>query len=312
MVKHVSETNINELTNEVSGFFRPEAEKKNLKILCINTLPSHEANIRTDKDKLFAVLSNLIKNAIKFTESGSIKIGYDLVYEQYPPHLRFFVKDTGSGISGGQKKLIFERFRQGSESLTRNYEGSGLGLAISKAYIEMLGGEIWVESNNDIFKKIGIGPENGSTFFFSIPYQQTIEVPVVNNETAVKPSERSMKNRKTLIVEDDKISQRFLITLMSRNSEKVLIAENGYDAVEMVKMNPDLDLVLMDIKMPLMDGYEATRQIRKFNKKVPIIAQTAYGLSGDRALAIEAGCTEYISKPVNPTQLVNLINSILS
>jgi hypothetical protein len=99
---------------------------------------------------------------------------------------------------------------------------------------------------------------------------------------------------------------------MSRNSEKVLIAENGYDAVEMVKMNPDLDLVLMDIKMPLMDGYEATRQIRKFNKKVPIIAQTAYGLSGDRAMAIEAGCTEYISKPVNPTQLVNLINSILS
>jgi CheY-like chemotaxis protein len=259
-----------------------------------NSLQSKEAIIKTDIEKIYAIMTNLVKNAIKFTNEGSIEFGY----QKKGKYLEFFVKDTGIGISQEQKKIIFERFRQGSESLTRDYEGSGLGLSISKSYVEMLGGKIWVESEES----------KGSTFYFTIPYigvsQEKIEI---INEDSAEHKEIEIKKLKTLIVEDDEISYSLLSRTLQKISYEVIHAITGIEAVEACRNNRNLDLVLMDIRMSGIDGYEATRQIRQFNKDVTIIAQTAYGFSGDSEKAINAGCNDYISKPINKSLLYELI-----
>jgi len=160
---YLSETNVNDQTGFIFKFFKPEAEKKGLLLILSNSLPSNEAIIRTDREKLYAILTNLVKNAIKFTNSGTIEFGYKhLVTSSLisSSELVFFVKDTGNGISSELKEVIFERFRQGSESLNKKYEGAGLGLAISKAYVEMLGGRIWIDKDSEI----------GSAFYFTLPY----------------------------------------------------------------------------------------------------------------------------------------------
>ena len=209
-----------------------------------------------------------------------------------------YVKDTGVGIPQKQHQMIFERFRQGSESHNRDYEGSGLGLSICKSYVEMLGGEIWVESEEG----------KGSTFYFTIPYNAVLEEKAeIKNAISAEHKEGQLKNLKILIVEDDEISYSLLTKMLQKISKEVLHAITGVEAVEACRNNPDLDLVLMDIKMSQMDGHEATRQIRQFNKDVIIIAQTASGFSDDREKTIEAGCNDYISKPVNKTLLMGLI-----
>jgi CheY-like chemotaxis protein len=238
------------------------------------------------------VLTNLVKNALKFTQTGSIELGY----EKKDKFFEFFVKDTGSGIPQEQKEFIFERFRQGSESLTRGYEGAGLGLAISKAYVEILGGKIWIENNK----------EQGSTFRFTIPYLNEIEEkeqPPVIIEDEIHQSEKL----KILVVEDDEISIKLLGLMIKPLEGEIFQAITGHEAVEVCRNNPDIDLVLMDIQMPGMNGYEATRQIREFNKDVVIIAQTAYALPGDRKKALEAGCNDHISKPIKQKDLLGLI-----
>lgn len=300
----VAAIDVNEVLDEVSSFFKMEAEIKKLKIHSFKPLAENEAVIHTDRDKLLAILTNLVKNAIKFTDSGLIEIGYS----KQGDYLEFFVKDTGIGIPLEQRKFIFDRFRQGSESLSRSYEGAGLGLSISKAYIEMLGGEIWVESNNDNADHAGSGTVKGSVFYFNIPYNQTrmektLRIP--KKKDSVK--ENRLTNLKLLIAEDDRISQKLIEISTGNIAREVITVATGTDAVEACRMNPDIDLVLMDIKMPEMDGYEATRQIRTFNNRVAIIAQTAYALSGERARAIEAGCDDYISKPLDLDLLVKLI-----
>lgn len=160
---YLSETNVNDQTEFIFKFFKPEAEKKGLSLILSNSLPSTEASIRTDREKLYAILTNLVKNAIKFTPAGTIEFGYKYIATNSlasPSELVFFVKDTGNGISSELKDVIFERFRQGSESLNKRYEGAGLGLAISKAYVEMLGGMIWIDKDSEI----------GSAFYFTLPY----------------------------------------------------------------------------------------------------------------------------------------------
>jgi PAS domain S-box-containing protein len=297
----VSNSNINELIQTIYTFFTPEIEQKKLKLLFKSYLPLEEATIRTDRGKVSAIFTNLIKNAIKFTESGTINIGYI----KKGNYLEFFVKDTGIGVREEQKLIIFERFRQGSESLIRNYEGAGLGLSISKAYVEMLGGKIWVESNhaaNSEFESSG-----GSTFYFTIPYELVKEKKHLSVSCEDLSLEKITKGLKILIAEDDKISEHLLSEVVSRFSTNVLKVRNGVEAVDACWKNRDIDIIFMDIKMPQMDGYEATRKIRTFNKEVIIIAQTAYGLDGDRNKAIDAGCDEYVSKPVNLSALNNLI-----
>jgi len=291
---NTSETNVNEKVEFTYKFFKPEAEIKELKFFVKKSLHGKEAIIKTDNEKVYAILTNLVKNAIKFTYDGSIEFGY----EKKGEYLEFFVKDTGIGISRKQQGLIFERFRQGSEEYNRGYEGSGLGLSISKSYVEMLGGKIWVESEEG----------KGSTFYFTIPYNAASEEETEKINDAHEVTDKvEIKKLKILIVEDDEISYSLLTRILQKISSEVLHAITGVEAVETCRNNPDLDIVLMDIRMPKMNGIEATGLIRQFNRDVIIIAQTAYAFSGDREKALEAGCNDYISKPINKILLIELI-----
>jgi len=303
----ITETNINEQIEYIYSFFKLEAEQKGIRLVYHNSLPVKEAILKTDREKIYAILTNLVKNALKFTRSGVIEFGYQLKPAKpkipgEPVEMEFYVKDTGVGIRSEQVEFIFERFRQGSESLNRAYEGAGLGLAISKAYVEMLGGKIRVESD---FGK-------GSVFYFTIPYNGVQEekmgsenvIPVVepiNHENPAGP------RLKILIAEDDEISALLLSKEVKSYAKQFLYARNGVEAVRLCRDNPDIDLVLMDIKMPVMDGYEATRQIREFNNNMIIFAQTAFALVGDREKSTAAGCNEYVTKPIKRALLTSLL-----
>ena len=298
----VSETNINSQVEYIYNFFKPEAQQKGVQLDFKTSLSSEEAVISTDKEKIYAILTNLVKNALKFTDDGRIEFGYILKSSRTGEHeqlmLEFFVKDTGAGIGEEQQKFIFERFRQGSESLNRNYEGAGLGLTISKAFVQMLGGEIWLESIEG----------KGSEFYFTIPYKREMNGnKATGNSDASKVTLNSVTNLKILIADDDKISLKLISTVIKAFGREIITAENGVEAVELCRNHPDIDLVMMDIKMPEMDGYEATRRIRQFNHDVIIVAQSAFALIGDREKAIEAGCNDYLTKPINKTKLVSLI-----
>jgi CheY-like chemotaxis protein/nitrogen-specific signal transduction histidine kinase len=291
----IKETNINENIEFTYKFFKPEAEIKGLQLLYKNSLPPKEAIIKTDNDKVYTILTNLIKNAIKFTDIGSIEFGY----EKKGDYLEFFVKDTGIGISGSQKKIIFERFRQGNESFKRDYEGAGLGLSICKSYIEMLDGKIWVESEEG----------EGSKFYFTIPYNAVpVEKKEIKNAFTIEYKEAQGKSLKIIVAEDDETSFLIIRNMLKKISKEVLHAKTGVEAIDYCHNNTDIDLILMDIRMPDIDGFKATQEIRKFNKNVIIIAQTAYGFSSDREKAIEAGCNDYVSKPINKALLYELIN----
>ena len=292
----ITHVNIDELAKDIVDFFKPEAEKKVLALSYKNIFPENQTSTKTDKEKVYAVLANLVKNAIKFTETGSIEIGA----EKKGKFIEFFVKDTGSGVPQEQQEIIFERFRQGSESTNRNYEGAGLGLAISKAYVKLLGGEIWIERNID----------QGAIFYFTIPYPDVIKE---KEQLKAMPEEVILNHGKLkiLIAEDDEASQMLLEIIITPLASESFYAFTGKEAVELCRKHPEIDLVLMDIDMPGMNGYEATRQIRKFNKEVFIIAQTAYGLSGDKDKALKAGCNDYISKPIDKRALLKMIEKRL-
>jgi CheY-like chemotaxis protein len=294
----VSETNINDQIKFTYSFFKPEASQKGIDLFFKTGLSDLEAIIKTDSEKLYAIFTNLVKNAIKFTERGFVEIGYERVETHDRASLQFYVRDTGAGIRSDQQKIIFERFRQASESLSRNYEGAGLGLAISKAYVEMLGGKIWVES------ELG----KGSIFYFTIPFTQQISGFNVPEKPVIGKRENLNVNGLTiLIAEDDEVSILLLGKLIRTIGKEIIKVRTGWEAVEVCKNNPDIDLVIMDIQMPEMDGYEATRQIRKFNQNVIIIAQTALGVKGERARALAEGCTDYLPKPLVASEFAALI-----
>ncbi|MDD3875140.1 MAG: response regulator [Bacteroidales bacterium] len=306
-------TNINEQLSYLLKLFKPEGERKGLEIKC-NCLSKNSLIVNTDREKLYAILANLIKNSIKFTLKGQIEFGYSIKTtndglnhtvenqndKQSVPDsfLEFYVKDTGIGIDKEHMNLIFERFRQVSEGQTRNFEGAGLGLAITKAYVEMLGGKIWVESE----------PKKGTIFYFSLPFRNIDEINTnkinsFSNNTHIMYS----KNLKILIAEDDVASQFLISKITEKHSKETLIAKNGIEAVDFCVKNPDIDLILMDIQMPEINGYEATQKIRMFNNDVIIIAQTAYALPGDKEKAIGVGCNEHISKPIKSEIIDSLI-----
>ncbi|WP_319479044.1 PAS domain S-box protein [uncultured Draconibacterium sp.] len=284
--------NINKHLLTLHDFFSLEAEKKGLSLVIDNILPDDNSLIVTDKSKLGSVLSNLIKNAIKFTDKGSIKIGC----KQNKEFLEFYVEDNGIGIPADRKDAVFNRFEQADIKDSRVYEGSGLGLAIAKSYVEMLGGKICVNSEENA----------GSTFLFTIPYKlPATKEGNCNANHKIQSQQRVKLN--ILVVEDDETSSLYLSTILKDLSGKLKIISNGLEAVNYCKNNSDVDLILMDIKMPGLSGYETTKRIREFNKDVKIIAQTAYAIEGDKAKAIKAGCDHYISKPIKREKLEKII-----
>jgi signal transduction histidine kinase/CheY-like chemotaxis protein len=293
----IRESNINEQIGYIYTFFKPEVEANGMVLSFKNSLPIQESVIYTDREKTYAILTNLVKNAIKYSHKGAIEFGYSKKGE----FLEFYVKDNGIGIPKDRQNAIFERFIQADIADLQARQGAGLGLSITKAYVEMLGGKIWVESEEGI----------GSTFYFTLPYNTGPENIAIQKDLTGIDLENVISTQvlqlKVLIAEDDEASERLLGIEVRKLSKEIIRVRTGLEAVVAFRDNPDIDLILMDIQMPGMDGYEATRQIRQINKDVVIIAQTAFGLSGDREKAIEAGCTDYISKPIKIVELQKLI-----
>jgi len=304
---YIKESNINEQFEYIYTFFKPEVEAKDLKLFFNNNL---KAIIQTDTEKLYAILTNLVKNAIKYTKEGFIEFGYQHVVEtghalslQQKSFLQFYVKDTGIGIPIERQSAIFERFIQADISDKMAYQGAGLGLAITKAYVEMLGGKIWVES------EVG----KGSTFYFTLPYQaepdnQQVTRTTISSQNAGNQENPQVSGLNIVIAEDDETSEKLISIALKSFAKKIIKAKTGIEAVEICRNSPDIDLVLMDIQLPGLNGYEATKQIRQFNKNIIIIAQTAFGMSGDREKAIESGCNAYLAKPINKNELLALLH----
>lgn len=289
-----SATNIDEQLQYIQTFFAPETQDKGILLLLKRPLADEETIIQSDREKLYAILINLVKNAIKYTIKGIIEFGY----EKKDNHIEFFVKDTGIGISKDRHNAIFERFIQADFNDKMARQGAGLGLSIAKAYVELLGGKIWVDSE----------PEKGSIFYFTISCNIKVEENSCEQINLLPNQEDfPVEKLKILVAEDDKISRMLIQKVIEPYSKEIIHARTGVEAVKMCRNNPDLDLILMDIQMPQMNGFEATREIRKFNKEIIILSQTAFALEGDREKTIQIGCNDYISKPIDKVELSRLI-----
>ncbi|MDX2109223.1 MAG: PAS domain S-box protein [Verrucomicrobiota bacterium] len=296
MELHLANTSINELMNSLHAFFEPEAKRKNLALNWVPELPDNRSIISTDPVKLSQILTNLIKNALKFTFQGEIRFGYVLE----DGNLLFFVQDTGIGIAPDLIDKVFERFRQGSLALSRPYEGAGLGLSIAKAYVEMMGGKIWIESEE----------HKGTSLYFTLSYTPVINSPPVTPPAPIAPL-ITPSSKTVLIAEDEPNNMNLLVAILRKAKLNLLKASNGAEAVGLFSVHSEIDIVLMDVKMPIMDGLEATRKIKSIRPNVPVIALTAYAMKTDEFAAREAGCDDYLSKPVRLTTLMERINSFL-
>jgi CheY-like chemotaxis protein/two-component sensor histidine kinase len=289
--------NLNILLSKINEKYYSKSKLKNLEFTL--QLPLETNVTLTDCDPLLLekAISHLVDNAIKFTITGSITIGFTYNENEF----KIYVKDTGSGISKESQSTIFDFFRQENVANTRAYEGSGLGLSIAKGLVELMGGRITVVSEKG----------KGSDFYITFPKTSSqileIETPE-KTEAKVKISQSPL----ILITEDDESNSAYLCTIFKKTSLNYLFAKNGREAVELCHTHPEISLILMDIKMPLMDGLIATRKIKEFRKNLPIIGVTAYAMTGDKEKAIEAGCDEYLTKPVRSEQLFSLINRYIN
>jgi PAS domain S-box-containing protein len=282
-------TNLHITLNEVK---RKQAKNK----IILNFLPGStdmKFSILTDPNRLRQVMTNLVENALKFTEEGFVEFGYDIKSDPVSPQIEFFVRDTGIGIPREMHGVIFERFRQVDDTNTRKYGGTGLGLTISKNLVKLLGGDIRIDSDRG----------QGTRFYITLPLSQaSVAREAKSHDKAEASPEINWKDRVVLVVEDED-SNYFLIDRMLRKTGITLLwARNGKEAIEVVSSRK-IDAILMDIRMPVMDGYEATLEIKKIKREIPVIAQTAYALKGEREKSLAAGCDAYISKPIDAQEL---------
>ena len=291
-----SEMNLNSTLELIHHQFQIKAEKQNVKLIVKLALPDNEDRIITDESKLIQIITNLIDNGLKFTKQGHVSFGYKVSGNE----LEFSVTDTGIGIPSEMKEAIFNRFSQVESTIDRQYGGSGLGLSISKAYTEFLGGRMWVKS------EIG----QGSTFYFTIPFKKVKKETIRQNPTLSNSSIGIGKQKTILIAEDENSNYLLLKDPLSDYKFKIVRAYNGVEAIEICELI-QVDLILMDIKMPVMDGYEATKRIRTFKPDIPIIAVTAYTNDMDKQKALLCGCNDFISKPINQKVLLSKIKTLL-
>lgn len=270
-------------------------QKEHIKISIKNSPDDTQISLYTDPVRLQQILSNLIDNALKYTESGKIEFGYILEDKL----IKFYVSDTGIGLSADQQKRIFNRFIKLEDNKEKLYRGAGLGLAISKNLVSLLGGEIGVKSELHV----------GSTFYFTIPNIKDVDATVQLSPTEKKTP--YWPGKTILIAEDENSNFAYFKMLLSKTKANILHAITGNEAIELTN-NQSVDVVLMDIKMPEMDGLEATRIIKSKNKNLPIIATTAFAMEDDDKTCLEAGCDTYISKPINEEKLLETIGRFLN
>lgn len=288
-------TCINDLLYEIFSEFNTRANTKEIKFEIIQSLTDKDSTIITDDSKVRQIFNNLISNAIRFTQKGKIKLGYKLK----DGFLEFFIEDTGIGIPPELHKKIFERFRQAEITISQKYGGTGLGLAIAKANVELCGGDIWVNSK----------PGKGTTFYFTLPYTQSKNKNPNNaKESRLFYDIYNWSNKTVLIVEDEEVNYKYLELVIQKTEAKILYAQNGNQAIKLAEKHPEINIVLMDIKLPDLNGYEVTKIITSKRKTLPVIAQTAFAMSGDPDKAISAGCVDYISKPIDAVKLLRLMS----
>jgi len=287
---------LNELIDEIEHFYETEAREKKLKLFPKKEISSAPVYFTSDKTKLIQIFNNLINNSLKFTPKGSIEFGYKILEGK----IEFFVTDTGIGIKPKHKTIIFDRFRQVNQTLSRPYEGAGIGLSITKGLVQLLDGEIYLESEYN----------KGTSFYFSIPGE------IQDGKFQDKSEQKDIELRKfpvkgtVLIVDDDIPGNLYLSEVFNQAGSETLNAYDGREAVEMVKEKPDISLVFMDIKLPTLDGISATREIKKFRPDLPIIAQSAFVQPQDMETAHEAGCEAYLTKPINIDTLFQVMQNI--
>lgn len=255
-----------------------------------------EENILVDQSKLYQVFSNLISNAAKFTSRGKISAGCSLQGDM----IEFYVKDTGEGIDPVYQEVIFDRFRQADAGPSRLKGGTGLGLSICKAYIEKIGGEIWLESEKG----------KGSTFYFTVPYKP-VEYVKSDDETIKGERPNFKKGGVILIVEDELYNYLFAEYVLKGHGYRIIHSESGQKAIEFIRLYPEIGLVIMDIRLPDISGYDVTREIKNIRPDLPVIALTALALAGDRESALAAGCDDYLKKPITKEKLIDSITYFL-
>jgi len=252
--------------------------------------------IQTDPLRLKQILQNLLSNAIKFTDQGEIVLGY---YKRNDT-LHFYVSDTGIGIQHEKQKVIFERFVQADPSATRRFGGSGLGLAISKGLADLLGGTLTVKSQ----------PGEGSIFTLVLPIEKTSNFK--EEQKTVHPMTEKWNNTTVLIVEDDKFSAKYLDTVLRKHGITTFIVARASEGFQVLREHPEIALILMDIQLPEINGYDATRQIKAQFPNIPVIAQSANAFDDDRQKCLDAGCSDYISKPIQQEKLISLLRKYLN
>lgn len=291
--------NINDVLDELYLIFSVQAEKKGLKFVLDNRISNEYAYVITDKTKVYQIISNLISNSIKFTENGSVNFGCKIEDGM----LKFHVKDTGIGIPSDKQHVIFDRFIQGDTSINRGYEGSGLGLSIAKAFVSKLEGHIWYIS------ELG----NGSTFYVNIPCHGRSETTELKTDIVIQEEVNNLAfNFIAMIAEDDDASLLLAESLIKPYCRKIFKARNGCEAIEIFKKNSEIDLIIMDLKMPVKDGYTTIEEIRSLNNKVIIIAQSAYNFPLDIEKAFKVGSNYFINKPLNVRDFKKIIDKIIN
>jgi len=281
--------NLNQVLEELLIIYKTVVSSRNLSINLNQELSDTESIIFTDKTKITQIFTNLLNNAFKFTHDGTIEFGYRLLNED----LVCYVKDSGIGIAPEMHVKIFERFVQANNTIQQNYGGAGLGLTVSKEFVDLLGGKIWIKS--DLNK--------GSTIYFTIKYQ-----PVNKSSEADSIDLTPSQNPFTiLIAEDEEFNYLYLEILLKRTKATLIHTLNGKETVETCKSNAGINLVLMDIKMPVMDGYTAARLIKEFRPNMPIIAQSAYAMEYEMSKFKGLTFDDYITKPINKEELYKKI-----
>ena len=266
-------------------------KKSNLNITIKPDINDVEIRIRTDKTKLFQVLINYIKNAIEYTEEGEIEIGYLIIGN----NIEFYVKDTGIGIPADKMEIIFERFRQIDDTHNRIHGGVGLGLAICSEIAKLMNGEIRAESDEG----------KGSIFYF------LLKDIILHDEFATTPLSNlnypDLNNKTILVVEDDETNLLLLKEYFKHTKANIIWAKSGEESIEICKQNAPIHLVLMDIRLPGIDGLQASKHIKKIRPEIKIIAQTAFAFSNDREKIMNSFCDDYIPKPINFNNLMKAI-----
>jgi signal transduction histidine kinase len=316
-IKKIVNINLGNLLDKARFIINDEmlkSEKKDQKFSIFDGAKVESADVLADNDLFGEIIRKLIRNAIKFTDSGEIEVGYSIENNE---NIQFYVRDTGIGIPIEKQEFIFDFFRQVEELSIREFGGIGSGLAICKSFVEKMNGKIWVESK----------PGEGSTFYFTLPLaikqsnNQVSNKPLVSSqvekkEPKIENNNEKLKidlsNRTVLIVDDIESNRKYLSYILKDFGATVLLAENGKIALEMVKKTESIDLILMDLIMPIMDGYESTRAIKIIRPEIPVIAQTAYSFQEHRDKAIRSGCNAFIKKPINTSELIIAMNESLN